>query len=462
MLALVLTLSAALPQIPVQARSLLIIAPSELLAAVQPLLAHKNATGLPATAVSLKDALANAVAATGCDDAERLKRFLFARKQSDASLQFVLLVGDADVMPVRFMTLDRVTESAFNVAFYPSDLYYADLSKQDGSFETWNGMQAGHHRGYFGEVHGEKHKQDKINFDGIDYLPEIAVGRWPVSTAAQVERMVQKTIQFEQWTEEGGGRTAAILCVKGWLDVRPQLQRLATVLRDPFSVQRLWWQDGKPDPAILAPSAKNVLALCNDGLGVLLHTGHGSEQGFDQCLGTAQLTELTNEHPFVVMSIGCTTARLCTLPPYEAYVDVDGVLHQGTNAGEIFTSPPPPPCPYQHGAHNTTSFGEQLLRDTAHGAVAYIGCDTGGQPCALTLLTSFTEGLEDRSMRHLGSAWNFAIAAYHRSERLTELTPSESWYPPSIYFQAMKYLLLGDPSLRLPARSALPASNTAR
>ncbi|MEY2785719.1 MAG: hypothetical protein RL277_1929, partial [Planctomycetota bacterium] len=35
------------------------------------------------------------------------------------------------------------------------------------------------------------------------------------------------------------------------------------------------------------------------------------------------------------------------------------------------------------------------------------------------------------------------------AERLMELKPGESWYPPSIFFQGMKFVYLGDPTVRL-------------
>src|ERR1019366_9383103 len=92
-------------------------------------------------------------------------------------LGYALLVGDVDVLPVRYMCLDRVTPAAFDYAFYPSDLYYSDLAKADGSFEDWNARKESFHAGYFGEVRGEKNKQDPINFDQVDYLPDIAAGR---------------------------------------------------------------------------------------------------------------------------------------------------------------------------------------------------------------------------------------------------------------------------------------------
>src|ERR1051325_7537922 len=96
------------------------------------------------------------------------------------------------------MTLDRITPAAFDYAFYPSDLYYSDLAKADGSFEDWNGRKEDFHAGYFGEVRGEKNKSDPINFDQIDYLPDIAVGRWPVSTVEEMRIVAAKTISTEQ------------------------------------------------------------------------------------------------------------------------------------------------------------------------------------------------------------------------------------------------------------------------
>jgi hypothetical protein len=39
---------------------------------------------------------------------------------------------------------------------------------------------------------------------------------------------------------------------------------------------------------------------------------------------------------------------------------------------------------------------------------------------------------------------------YHEKEKLAALKPTTDWYPPSIFFQGMKYILFGDPSLPLP------------
>jgi hypothetical protein len=391
----------------------------------------------------------------GADDPEKLKRFLFTRWR-DHGLRYVLLVGDADLMPVRFMALDRVTPAAFDTAFYPSDLYYADVARQDGSFESWNQASEGFHAGYFGEVHGEKHKDGPINFDQVDYLPELAVGRWPVSTAAEVERLVRKTLVFEAASESrpapgpASRPTAGFVVHGGWVDARALLDQLAGRLPDGWAAERRFYADAARNDHTPPPDSAQVLALLTGGVRLLCHAGHGEADRWDGCLSVGALDQLAHQARLgVLFSAGCTTARLCTLPPYEPYEDTAGVPHRGTNHGEVFTAPPPAPSPYQRGAHNPTSLGEQLLRRGEPGAVAYIGCDTGSQPCALSLMEGFVGALRTSSTGRLGDLWVDAVHHYWKKERLAELRPTADWYPPSVFFQGMKFLVLGDPTLPL-------------
>src|SRR5262245_46254010 len=143
---------------------MLVIAPDSLKSALQEFVAYKQNL-LPTEFVSLETVLERS---SGVDDPEKLKRYLY-QQWREHQLGYALLVGDVDVFPVRFMVLDRVTPAAFDYAFYPSDLYYSDLAKQDGSFEDWNARKDSFHAGYFGEVRGEKNKQDPINYDEVDY-----------------------------------------------------------------------------------------------------------------------------------------------------------------------------------------------------------------------------------------------------------------------------------------------------
>ena len=49
----------------------------------------------------------------------------------------------------------------------------------------------------------------------------------------------------------------------------------------------------------------------------------------------------------------------------------------------------------------------------------------------------------------IGEHWCSAVRHYHQVERLDALVPTDDWYPPSIYFQGMKFIVFGDPTVRL-------------
>ncbi len=450
---------------------MVIVTPRSLEAAIRPYAEARGDT-LRTTVAVLEDALAQG---PGVDDPEKLKRFLYGlwntSRSSGSPLRYVLLAGDADVLPVRYMCLDRVTAPAFDYAFYPSDLYYADIAKADGSFEDWNGACDGFHAQYFGEVRGEKNKSDPINYDRIDYKPELCVGRWPVSTPEQAKIVADKSIAYAKGLAEGSRQhwdRAGLVAVGGWIENRGMMDAVAGSLPRSWGIEKRYWgmEHGSAAPAggnsaaapaapALGPEEKNIVDLMNDGVLVLLHSGHGADDLWAESISTHSITKLHNADRLpIVMSAGCSTARFATLPPYEPYVDVDGGEHAGSDHGEVFTAPPPPPACYQKGKYNMTGLGERLLRDGPSGAVAYIGCNTGSQPCGMTLLTAFAEEIGQRwgmvepgIAQRLGDCWAGAVSKYYDREHLADLKPNADWYPPSIFFQGMKFMLFGDPSL---------------
>jgi hypothetical protein len=444
----VLALRAAPPPVkPALPGRLIVIAPRQFHKDLADFIQHKKRL-MPTELVDLEKVLKSS---PGVDDPERVKRYLYDawRKRQ---VRYALLVGDADVFPVRYMVLDRVTPAAFDYAFYPSDLYYADVAKADGSFDDWNGEKTGFHAAYFGEVRGEKNKTDPMNFDRIHYRPEIAVGRWPVSTPEEVRRVAAKSIRHEL---ELLARSPAIQAkaawfgVGGWVDSRPLLEKLAASLPANWQSEKRFYKDGR-DYGTPPPNHAELLSIINgkEGVDLICHTGHGQDLAWEQCLSARDITRMTNAaHLPVMISIGCSTARFATLPPYEPYVDVNGNRHEGSDHKEVFSAPPPPPACYQSGRNNPPGLGEQLLRNSDAGAAAYIGCNTGSQPCALSLLEGFIGAVDRNPQPRLGDCWNQAIAYYYDHEHLATLKPTPDWYPASIYFQGMKFMLFGDPSL---------------
>lgn len=442
------------PPTAAPAKKLYVIAPESLVPALTDFVKQKNAS-IPTVLVSLEKAM---MGQAGADDPERLKRFLYKAWKED-SLGYALLVGDVDIMPVRYMVLDRITPAAFDYSFYPSDLYYADLAKQDGSFDDWNARKDEFHAGYFGEVRGEKNKTDAINFDDIDYRPDIAVGRWPVSTGAEVAIIAAKSIAYEKSILDKthpGLRAAALFAVGGWVDSRVLMEHVSSKLPSGWTSDRRYYETPTPPP-----DEKQLLELINRGSSLVFHAGHGTDNTWEGCLSVNSIDAMKNADRLPIMiSAGCSTAAFAPLGPYAPYVDVSGGAHTGTDKGEVFTAPPPPAAPYQRAEFNPSGLGEQLLKRGPNGAVAYIGCNTGSQPCGMTLMYGFAQALNTLPEPRLGDCWNGAINFYFTTEKLATLKPSKEWYPPSIFFQGMKFMVFGDPSLRLAAPGERGAPQT--
>ena len=431
---------------PTDGVRLAVIAPESLRGALRPYLTFKRER-LTVVDVALEDVLRSS---PGVDDAERLKVWLFEAWKA-GRITHVLLVGDADVMPVRYMVLDRVTPEAFDYAFYPSDMYYADVAKPDGSFDDWNGRKDGFHARYFGEVRGEKNKSDPINYDGVDYRPELAVGRWPVSSADEVSIVAAKTMAAERHV---GDLRAGFVMAGGWVDARPAFDRLGRALPAGWLWSRCYYAGDGGEPGPSPADLRHVIELLNGRASLIVHAGHGNDDVWEGCLSVGDLVRVHNESaPAVMISAGCSTAPFSTLPPYEPYEDADGHEHGGTNAGEVFTEPRPPPSCYARGRYNRTGLGEQLLRAGPGGAAAYIGCTTGSQPCALTLEEGFVGTLASLGRPRVGDCWAGALRHYYDREHLATITPTPDWYPASVFFQGMKFILFGDPTLPLPSVS---------
>ena len=64
-------------------------------------------------------------------------------------------------------------------------------------------------------------------------------------------------------------------------------------------------------------------------------------------------------------------------------------------------------------------------------------------------MEGFILALRSAPTPRLGDCWASAISYYYDKEGLAKLVPTDHWYPPSIFFQGMKFMLFGDPTLPL-------------
>ena len=237
-------------------QEMMIVTPQRFEAELQPLVEHRSRE-LAVQVATLETVLSDSA---GVDDPEKLKRFLY-RAWKERHLRYVLLVGDSSLLPVRYMVLDRVTPAAYDYAFYPSDLYYADVAKQDGSFEDWNSQKDGFHALYYGEVRGEKNKDDPINYDQVDYRPELALGRWPIQTAEQLRTVVAKTLAFEKRlaTDSKEPPRVALISVGGWVDSRGAMDHMASSMPSTWRIEKRYDSPRGEKSALPPPTEKEVL-----------------------------------------------------------------------------------------------------------------------------------------------------------------------------------------------------------
>jgi hypothetical protein len=168
---------------------LLIITPAEFQPVLVPLVAHKNATGIPTDLLTLEEIYGRP--AHFGDEAQRVKQAI-ALEASAGLLSYVMLVGDVDRFPVRWVASMRGADVEY---YYPSDLYYADLYDSSGRSATWDADADG----LYGE-HGCSSDPARANPDGLDFHPDVAVGRVPASTIEEVEGYVAKIIRYERLT----------------------------------------------------------------------------------------------------------------------------------------------------------------------------------------------------------------------------------------------------------------------
>ncbi len=169
---------------------LVIIAPRTFSRALQPLIAHKN-NHLVETLLKTTEDIYNEY--EGRDKPEQIKYFI-----KDAietwDISYVLLVGGKQgqrntwYVPARYSHLDDWSDWDYQ---YLSDLYYADIYKDDGTFEDWDSNG----NGIFAEW-----SRDSEQKDILDLHPDVSVGRLACRNTLEVHTVVKKIITYETQT----------------------------------------------------------------------------------------------------------------------------------------------------------------------------------------------------------------------------------------------------------------------
>jgi hypothetical protein len=122
--------------------------------------------------------------------------------------------------------------------------------------------------------------------------------------------------------------------------------------------------------------------------------------------------------------------------------------HTGAEWGETFVEMPPPPAVIQP-ENNAEGMMKFMLVQTPAGAITLIGAITGAQfPALFDLNSSFFRAIANGEPT-VGDAWNSAISQYYVTNTFEESYTNVDWYELARFHQPWKFLLFGDPSLRI-------------
>jgi hypothetical protein len=293
----------------------LALAPASLLPALAPLLEFHETRGLTTFAVST-EALYD-LYGDGRMDPEALRAFVAHTYSTwEPRPRYLLLVGDGTWDPLDYLGTGSPT-------LLPPYLTYAD---------PW-----------LGEIPADNRY---VAVDGEDVLPDLAVGRLPVNSPAELTAVIDKLITYSDAPLPGDWTTRHLLVAD---DADPagdfpaEAEQIAALVPVTHTVTRLYCTDNPNDPTACAnlPDVRTALLQdWNQGALVVNWVGHSAFQQWEhgRLFHTDDLPGLLNASRYpLVLSMSCFTGH--------------------------FTHPDP----------NMTSMDEALLRLPQAGAIATFG-----------------------------------------------------------------------------------------
>jgi Peptidase family C25 len=423
---------------------LLVIGPENWRNILERFARYKNDTGMSASVLTIERIGADF---NGVDIPEKIKRAIEAHHRLH-STHYVLLAGDVDQCPVRYI---KAVNTEWGTKWYPSDLYYADLYKSDGSFDNWDADQDG----IIGELNfKETGSHLKFNIDRINVYPDVAVGRVPASTEGELNTYLDKVMSYEFAARESvwynnpsSWFKRALFVVDGgddpFGDETQSEQQAAPLIDAGIQVLRLY-QDSEPWKSADPPKrAAEINKQLNLGVGFLHYMGHGNTNLYAGWYHTNDIVSLTNQGKLpIVIALSCYTGRF--------HNDRDNyeMLMGGDWTGTTSPTPErPEPSPVQPSKHDRDSMAEAFLVKRKTGAIAYIGAVSkvahGGKP----LGKYFSEAYKTMSKPPiLGAMWKQALTRFTDHELGGGVIGMGGYYA---FIHVHKMMLFGDPSLRV-------------
>jgi hypothetical protein len=295
---------AAFPDLEGSDVQYVIVTSQALAPAFQALADWKTRRGVPAVVRTIESIQANY--RHGADLQETIRTFM-QDAYSKWSVDWVLLGGDTDIIPARYLSSSFGLSSPEAI---PSDLYFAGL---DGNWNNDGDM-------LWGEAAPMSGQPDP---DGGDLLADVYVGRAPVSNATQVAAFVQKVITYETPTDPTyQGNTlflGEVLFPANW-DTSQTITMDGAQLSEDIINSRIVpaggtvlrrYEDFESFPSSQPLSRALSLADIGSGYNLVNHIGHGFRYNMsvgDKSIVNADADVLANANRLAVLNIlNCTS-----------------------------------------------------------------------------------------------------------------------------------------------------------
>lgn len=245
-----------------------IISHPDFIAGLQPLVAARQAQGLTVSVVSVTDIYDQY--SHGIFDPQAIRKFI-AHAYQDLGTQYILLVGGDTYDYRNYLGRNSVSfipslyaTTGVNAKFVPVDPLYADVDS--------------------------------------DNVPDLAIGRFPVRTTAELDLMISKTFAY---AAKDYGRTAVFASDKhdGIESFKDISLGMSAGLPADWSSQGIHL-----DELDVATARQQLIAAMNNGTALVNFTGHSGPTSwtFSNLFNTANAAALTNAgRPFVVVQWGC-------------------------------------------------------------------------------------------------------------------------------------------------------------
>lgn len=390
--------------------ALLIVSPgADFTAAAQAFIEHKLLSGI---ATLVHEPMAQPVGSSPNQQARSIKQTIW-QVVRDYGVRWVMLLGDASRLPVIY----RCTSNDVHWStrwFTHADFYYANVfSRHQPNGDPVLDSPPAPWEANGGELFNEHHwANDTSSFNPgqVDGVADVAVGRVPAHSPAQVQQYLDKVITYEL-NPPRGNRGLTFVLDKDYdtLGLTNRVVDLAGQGTLGGRTERIGfdWRPGESPPPPITTAKPWALQFAAADSAWLFYIGHGGRGGWEisDALGAidgARVGNLSNgSHLPVVFAAGCETGRMVGCPPTDgSYRAIDDQIHRydatggrgdgdrtrveifinGASVGSVSSDPSGParitpllPHPFDIPAGEATTVAADWLFNVAGGAIAYFG-----------------------------------------------------------------------------------------